>query len=310
MSHDTDTNRRVIHASRIESECGWRDHQYAARHWHRPPWVPFLRGSAVHGAREWAIRHYMEAGDLPPVKECQRAAVGVVDARTADDMARGIIYEDEQITEALDEAMPIIEADRRLLLPDTAPQIKAVEETLGVELGGGWVLVGTMDARGVDPMTGTGLLADLKSSAKSPGAAAISHAALSLQLSAYALLHQVHYGSIPMTALQYAWAMKRGPKADTIQRDGLKVCDAEDGSGALVARVIPTTRSARDLDAARKRLRIRIDTEEAGWHTPAQSGFMSPCQRCPHWGHEDPAMRCEFVTEVKPSSLKTTEEEA
>lgn len=309
MSHASDLGKRILHASSIETECGWRDHQYATDAWHRPPWRPFLRGTAVHGARQHALSSYMAGDGLPSVKECQQIAASVAEDDAAEREQRGDHVDRDELTAAIDEALPIVEADVRLLLPQTAPMVHAVEETLDVDLGGGWSLVGTLDTRGKDPMTGTGLICDLKTSGKSPGSGAITHSALSLQLSAYALLHEVHFGSIPLIALQYAWTMARGPKAETIGRDGLKVCDLETGKGVGVARVIATQRSAADLDAARKRLRLRIDAEESGWHTPAYSGFMSPCHRCAHWGHEDAAMRCEFVTQIRPSTLGRVKED-
>lgn len=307
MSHDTDISARKIHASRVEEECPWRAHQYAAGAWLPPARRPFLRGTAVHEGRHYALKHYMEAGDLPPVAECQGAAVMAAEARNDEDNARGVGLPPEEVTAALDEALPIVAADRALLLPSVAPQVEAVEEPLEADLGGGWALVGTLDARGRDPHTGTGVISDLKTSGKSPGAAALAHAALSTQLSAYSLLHSVHHDGHPLIALHYVWTMARGPKADTIERDGLIVGPLE-GGRVGVARIIPTQRSREDHDALLRLIRVRIDQEESGWHAPVHGGFMSPCQRCWHWGHEDPSQRCGFRPGARPAALAQEEE--
>lgn len=297
----------AIHCSRIEEECPHRAHQYEIRAWQRPPFVPFLRGSAAHAAREWALTRYMEDKELPSIAACQETGATALEIKVAEESERGSLPPTpEEVTEALDVAFPLIEADCRLVLPRIAPHVLAVEEKLEASIGEEWTLTGTLDARGRDPLTGFGTLSDLKTAERSPGDRAVVNAALSLQLSAYSLLHNLHYGTIPVLSLQYVWQMKRGPKAETIEKDNLLVCDLEDG-GVGVARTISTQRSPQDLDAALQRLRVRIDQEKHGWYVPAFSGFLSPCSRCKHWGHEDPSQRCEYVPQVRPATAKEDE---
>lgn len=295
---------RTLHASRVEAECYFREGQYEARAWLPPQRVPFLRGTAVHGARERALRAYLAEKALPPVEELRDAAINAVATRVSEDEAKGIPTDDADETAALDEAIPIVEADLLLALPEIAPHVLAIEEELTVPVGDtGYTLSGRLDARGKNPVTGEGAIIDLKTGAPRDAQAA---ADLSSQLSFYAILHRHHFGSIPTFALDYVWTMAKGPKAATVERDGLMVAELSDGRFG-VRRRVTTHRSADDLTAALRLLRFRIDSEEAGWHPPAYGGFMSPCSRCVHWGHEDPEQRCPFRPATRPAAVESAD---
>lgn len=305
----------VLHASRVESECLFRENKYGSREWLPAQRAPWLRGTGVHGGREYALRAYLAEKSLPPVEEVRTATWEAIETRVEQDNERGMPSDPGDVKDAMDEADLIVRADYALALPEIAPHVLAIEEELTVPIGDtGWTLSGRLDARGRDPVTGTGAIIDLKTGAPRSAQEA---ADLSNQLSNYALLHQVHFGTIPTFALDYVWTMAKGPKADTIARDGLKVCEIDAGvndSGKPVKvcgvrRRVTTYRSADDLAAALKLLRFRIDAEAAGWHPPGFGGFMGPCGRCAHWGHADPAMRCPFRPANRTAGLSTTNEE-
>lgn len=302
MSVATDIGAKILHASRVEQECAYRDHQYATREWLPEERVPFLRGSGAHKGREHALSHYLKHGALPPLSDAQGAAEAEIDERH--DKSPDLSL--EEVESARDAALALVEADYALALPEIAPHVLAVEEEVVVPIGEtGWSLSGRFDARGKDPLTGHGTILDLKTADKSPVAPNLT-AALSSQLTFYAILHKHLHGHAPSFALDYLWTMERGPKKDTIERDGLTVATLASGLIAVRRRVV-TTRTDADLAAGLNRLRYRIDAEEAGWHPPASSGFLGPCQRCRHFGHEDPSMRCSFVPASRPSTFKESE---
>lgn len=284
----------AFHASRIDSECLYRDAQYRSGAWERVPRVALVRGTAAHSARAWALTRYIEDRELPPLEPCIQTAIDAAETRNEKDAAHGTGLSAEDLTKAIDAALPLVRTDYTLILPQIAPHVRAVEETLEVDLGDGIRLTGTLDARGVDPMTGVGLLPDLKTAEKSPGPQAQDRADFSTQLSLYAALHQHHFGSIPVTALQYVWTMARGPKAATIERDRIQVCDLGDGVGC--ARTITTQRAQWDVRAALQLIRFRVDADEAGWAPPHTGNYMPACLRCPHWAHVDETQRCIYRT--------------
>lgn len=301
--HANSVATKILHASRVEQECAYRDHQYATREWLPGERIPFLRGAGAHKGREHAIRHFMEHGALPALSDAQDAAATEIDER----VQKSPDLDPEDVSGAIDAATRLVEADYALALPEIAPHVLAVEEEIVVPIGdSGWSLSGRLDARGKDPVTGRGTILDLKTADKSPSNAEAT-AALSSQLTFYAILHAHVYGHAPSFALDYLWTMARGPKADTIERDGLKVATLSDGSIGVRRRVV-TTRMADDMRAGMNRLRYRIDAEEAGWHPPASAGFLGPCARCPHYGAEDPSQRCCFVPATRPASRTSTKE--
>jgi len=288
--HAEQVPSKILHASRVESECAFRDRQYATREWIAAERVPFLRGSGAHKGREVALKHYLKHGTLPPLEEAQEAAEAEIEER----IDKSPDLDPDEVEGAREAAVLLVEADYALGLKDLAPHVVAVEEELVAPIGDtGWSLTGRLDARGTDPVTGRGSIPDLKTADKSPKTPQIA-ADLSLQLTNYAILHQFHHGTIPNFALDYLWLMVKGPKADTVTRDRLAVATLKDGTIAVRRRVV-TTRTQDDLKAGLMRLRFRIDSEEAGWHPPAYSGFMSACQRCPHFAHSEPALRCPWV---------------
>lgn len=291
---------RKLHASRIESACFWRDRQYETGAWLRQPFVPFLRGHAVHGARHVAFASYLASKALPSMPELFDAAKHAVEDRVEEDGKKGIYTDPADVTAALDAGLPMVEADRILNLEALAPHVVAVEEELEVPVDGtDFVLTGRLDVRGRDPVTGTGAVLDLKTAEKPPGSKAQLAADLSLQLSNYALLHRVHFGHIPTFALDYVTAMAKGPKAETIARDGLRCAPLSSGGVGVTRRVV-TTRGPDDLAAALARLRFRVDLETEGRYPPAcSSGLMPECARCIHYSNADPAQRCGFVTTVR-----------
>lgn len=289
---------RKIHASQVEQECPHRAHLYETREWVPEQRIPFLRGTAAHGAREYALRSYIASKTLPTLGELEERAVCAVEERVEEDEARGVTTQPEWVTAALDEALPIVRADFALAIPEIAPHVLATEEELEVPIDGtSFVLTGRLDARGRNPVTGEGAILDLKTGA---GRSPQETADLSNQLSNYAILHRHHFGTIPTFALDHVWTMSKGPKKETAARDGLQVCEVDGGADAHgqptkligVRRRVVTSRSTDDLAAALRVLRLRIDAEEAGWFPPAYGGWGSPCVRCPHWAHADPSQRC------------------
>lgn len=301
MNVATQIAAKILHASRVEQECAYRDHQYATREWLPGERVPFLRGAGAHKGRETALKHFLERGSLPPLHDAQGAAEAEIEERIekSPDLAP------EDVEGARDAAVALVEADYLLALPEIAPHVLAVEEEVVVPIGEtSWSLSGRFDARGKDPLTGRGTILDLKTSERSPVAPHLT-AALSSQLTFYAILHNHRFGNVPSFALDYLWLMEKGPKKDTIERDALKVATLSTGLIAVRRRVV-THRSAGDLAAGMNRLRFRIDAEEAGWHPPASSGFLGACQRCSHFGHDDASMRCPFVPETRPTEATTS----
>jgi hypothetical protein len=283
---------KILHASRVEEECAYRGHQYGVREWLAPQRVPFLRGTAAHGAREYALRCFLDTKGLPSGEDVEAAAVDAVETRVEEDAERGTPTDPAWVTEALDEALPIVRADLALAIPEIAPHVLAIEEEIVAPIDGTeWSLSGRIDARGRNPVTGEGAIIDLKTgSPRDPQATAD----LSNQLSNYALLHRFKFGTIPTFALDHVWTMAKGPKPDTIKANGLLVCEVKHGDKTLagVRRRIVTSRTPDALAAALRLLRFRIDAEEAGWHAPAYGGYGSPCVRCIHFAHEDPTQRC------------------
>lgn len=295
-----------IRASSIDRECPWRDHQQATGRWERASTAPMLRGTAVHAARAFAVAAFKETGEVPGLDDLQETARAAVEERASDENGMEVVPAAEA-TAALDEAMPLVEADAALLLPGVVRMAEAAEEPLEADLGDGWSLTGTLDVRGTEPTTKTGIVVDLKTGKKAP---APTVAALSSQLTAYSLLHEVHYGHLPLLSLHHVWVGPKGPTKRTIERDGLLVADLPGCGQVGAARIVSTRRTRWDADGLKLRLRARIDAEEAGWFPPAPSGFMSPCARCPHWAHPDPQQRCEFATEQRPATTAGEEDES
>lgn len=298
----------VIHPSGADKECAYRDHEVAEGRWAPKAFIPYLRGTAAHGARRWALTRFMEDGELPPLNDVFDAATAEAEIRNSEDEQKGQGLSPEEVRSAIDQARPIVATDYELAMPMIAPHVTHIEETLKISLGEGVFIEGTPDLIGVDPLTGTATLPDLKTTENSPGAAAIINAALSVQLSLYSAMHLGTYGSIPLHALDYIWSMVKGPKAKTKDRDGIQTCEIphgvdEKGSPKTVVgcrRVIPVQRTRDDIDTALLRVRFIVDAERNNFYPHAQSKFLSPCARCAHWGHPDPNERCPWVPQTNP----------
>lgn len=290
----------VVHPHQPDGgSCPYRSHQRERGVWWRESKTYFLRGSAAHDARKWALTRYMTTGELPSIDDCLDCARESIATRNEEEQERGGGLPPELVEAATDEALPIVATDCALVLPEIAPIVTAVEETLETEVAEGVILRGTPDIVGVEPTTGTGIILDLKTAGKSPGKSAEQNAALSTQLSLYAALYYTKHGTFPLHALQYVWCMKKGPKKETIERDGLKTCEVE-GFGVGVSRTITTQRSRADVDAALLRVKYRVDADRNNFHPPANpGGRVSECADCIHWGHEDPTQRCPFVTQTR-----------
>ncbi len=285
-----------FHASGLSTECGYKWHMYETRRWLRPAWAPFMRGTFVHAARAWALAHYANLGELPEPHMCIEAGVQGLDVRLEEDAEKGTPFPTDAERAAVHmEASPLVVADRLLVLPKIAPHIIAAEETVEVDIGGGHTLTGTFDARSVDPVSGTGVVPDLKTKVKTPSKPDLAEARRSLQLAAYALLHKERFGNIPLHAIDFVWASPKGPNAKTkadrptlttmpIEVDGRKMVGAHQR--------VTIQRTPDDLKVVLRWLRFRVDALEAGWHPPAFQGYNSPCARCEHAGNDDLQQRC------------------
>lgn len=298
--------------------CIYRSEQYERGLWIRPPWRPFLRGQACHAARSWALTRWLEDKELPKLEHVFDTLGEWVETEAETLGERGLEVSPEEVTAIVDEAVPITEADYRLNLPVIAPTTVAVEEHLTMDLGEDVVLDGRVDHRGVEPSTESQVITDLKTTKKSPGSQAAVSAALSLQLSLYDALVWHHFGSIPLHSLNYVWVMKRGPSKAVAKRDRIRVQPIHGGVDAqgknltayACARTLTTQRSATDIQAALRRVRMRVDSKRHHWFPPAYSGGFAPeCARCPHWGHEELDQRCPWVPETRPMEAAQKEEE-
>lgn len=293
-----------VHPSSADGgDCPYRDRQYEVGEWVRAPKPYFMRGTMVHGARQWAVSYAQAQGDMPPEDDVIESGREHGKLRQEEDAAKGVApLEPEDFAEAFDEAVPLIQTDYRLVLPRVAPHVVAIEEKLEADLGDDIILTGTVDLRGRDPVTETSTLDDLKTAAKAPGKDAVLRAALSPQLSLYAALLAAHGHGIPRMSLTYVWSMKRGPSDASIEKLGLRVTKLPfDLVG--VSRTIPTTRSRADINAALHRVRIRVQREREGIYPPATaSGITIPCMTCEHWGAGDPSQRCPFSPEERPAT--------
>ncbi len=306
---------RKIHASYGEmGPCPHLEEQRRLGKWQSQPQPYFIRGKAAHFAREFALTMFIQHGELPSLAHVEEKAVG--DTEAAEDeiddrepwRRRST---EEELTEGIDAALPIIRADYAIGIPTIAPFVDAVEDfgEMGLTDDAGEpidaVLVGSCDVRGHDPVTGTPTILDLKTTKSNPGAAAQAKADMSQQLSIYAIMHRAVTGKIPIHCLDYLWPGKRKPKS----MDGVTVHEfktPQPGDVKLVMRrVVTTSRSASDLDAAMRRLRVKLDAIKYGWFPPAPtSGMISPCASCWHRANPDPEQRCEYVPDVRSSEVQ------
>lgn len=296
---------RKIHASQGElGDCSHREEMYRSGRWQSQPKPYFIRGKAVHLAREFALWAYLEHGELPALPAVTEKAVADVEALDEEIDDREPWRRpatSEEMTEGIDAALPLIAGDYELALPKIAPSVEAVESFAELPIEDfDAVLVGSCDIRGRDPATRTALILDLKTAAKNPGVSAQVKADTSQQLSLYAVIHNALFGEIPMHCLDYLWPGKRKPKAvdgvDVLEFDRPMPGDVK----YAMRRVVTTTRSAADLDAAVRRLRVKMDAVKHGWFPPAPtSGITSPCAGCFHRANKDPEQRCEYVADVR-----------
>ena len=296
---------RKVHASQAElGACPHREEKKRLGDWQSQPKPYFIRGKAVHYGREFALSTYLKHGELPSLGAVTEKAVGDVEA------AEGEIDDrepwrrestEEELTEGIDSALPLIAGDYALALPTIAPHVEAVESFGELELEGfAAMLVGSCDIRGRDPMTKSATILDLKTSAKNPGTAAQTKADTSQQLTMYAVIFREAFGEMPTHCLDYLWPGKRKPKADP----DIAVHEFKDtqpgGVKFVMRRVVTTSRSAADIDAGLRRLRVKLDAIKHGWYPPAPTtGITSPCSDCYHRANPDASQRCEYNPDIR-----------
>lgn len=286
-----------VHVTEVDRwlECGHRAQQYRTQRWQEPARPEAARGRAVHAAREFALKAFRKTGTLPPPSECEERADASVheDTKVAAEIADDALL--AEIENVAAEARLYARADRLGVLPDLAPHVVEVETTIEQEIGGDgldgkYVLTGRPDAVARSPITGRLEVPDLKTSKVAPSVASVN---ASTQHSLYSALVQAKFGEPCGHSIQHVRILKTKPRSALGPNQRLVTFGGDEGSAVVTH--VATDRTAEDVGAALRRLRFVLDAREQGFFPPAAAGFQSPCFRCPHRGHPDRQMRCEYV---------------
>lgn len=259
---------------------------------------PFMRGRAVHAAREYALTTWKGSAEkvadrkwptFEELKEIGRSTICLGlggDSAPWDDDLGDHFWEEPDTGEKVPlhelekEVEPYVRFDVEHVLPRYEHlEIVAVEERWHIpieddELKDDYVLTGKIDLLVRETASGRLALHDLKTGTKIQ-----QHAAdLSPQLSGYSAGVHTLFGEWPLHALGSPRFLKKCPKDI---RPGSVVEQIDDDLWG-VYETVTTDRGPNDVAAYLKRLKMVLQMREAGWFPPAKGGFMSPCQRCPH----------------------------
>jgi hypothetical protein len=280
-----------IHVTEVQRwlECAHREAQYQDGSWQRTTSVPRLRGTAVHAAREESLRHFKDTGTLLDYGRALDAGYAKMDeAAEREPLDAGTL------DDARSEAAPYIEADAVGILPALAPHVEALEETMTLPLVSSalresYELVGRIDVLARDPITRGIVEYDLKTGTKKLSQAALN---CSTQRTGYGVLIRATRGTMPRHAIDAVRILKTKPRTVT---EATKVIPLPVYGGVAVSDAMTTERTDADHQAFLRRVAWVLESREAGKHAPASVGMVSPCERCNHRGHPDPAQRCGWI---------------
>jgi len=306
-----------VHVTEVDwfYECAYRwSRQKVIGDWGETNSRPFMRGRAVHHAREVALTNFAgavpegedplcEKGHWPSFEELKRAGMARLEMDLGGDHAP---FDDKTgdycwiepdtgevvpFSELMEEIEPYIEFDRNNILPRfEKADIVAVEERwyLPIQseaLKNDYVLTGKLDLLVREPVSGRLVNHDLKTGARITQ----KDADLSPQLSGYSAGIQAKYDELPLHALGSPRFLV-GPPRNT--GPGAVVEQLENGMWG-VYETVSTDRGPDDILAYLKRLAMFLEMREHEWFPPAKGGFMSPCARCPH-AFADGEERCDY----------------
>lgn len=282
-----------IHVTEVDRalSCLYRDAKQRSGEWQYVQRPETIRGSAVHKAREVALRAVLAGHDLPSVDD----AAGIADAEVEAAWEAANLPPDDA-DPVREEAALFARADRLLVLPSLAPHVLAVEEEIelpvsGNGMDGSYVLTGRPDSVARSPIGGRLEVPDLKTSGNAPSQAVVNS---STQHSLYSALVESKYGEKPVHSIHHLRVMAKGPRNE---KPNVRVAPLSDDPKAPkgVLTTLYTERDAGGVASGLARLRALIDAREQGYALPASAGFLSECHRCPHRGHPDPSQRCRYV---------------
>lgn len=301
-----------VHVTELDwfFECGYRwSRQHVSGDWPETNSRPFMRGRAVHAAREHALLSWggkvegVEGGKWPTLEEMKEIGRQRVLLDMGGEMAPWDAELEDYFAEmpggtctlgSLEQEIePYLRFDVEHVLPRyAAAELVAVEERWHIPIDAPdltelYVLTGKLDLLARDPLSGRLVNHDLKTGARVTQEAAD----LSPQLSGYSAgIHHL-YGEWPLHALGSPRFLKQCPSA--LKPGAIAEQLGEDLWG--VYETVSTDRGPADVAAYLERLKVFLSMREAGWFPPAKGGFMSPCQRCPHAFEADSVMACKYT---------------
>jgi hypothetical protein len=292
-----------VHVTELDwfYECAYRySRQKVVGDWPETNSRPFMRGRAVHKAREHALLHFSgqiegqedKKGSWPTYEELvqigrERLALDLGGDMAPFDTELNDYFWEEPDTgkkvpmeEIVDEVDPYVRFDVEHILPRfEGAEMVAVEERWHIlieddDLQDTYELTGKLDLLVREPVSGRLVNHDLKTGSKITQEAAD----LTPQLSGYSAGIHAQYGEYPLHALGSPRFLKRCPKE---VKPGSVVEQIHDDLWG-VYETISTDRGPEHVAAFLSRLKMVLQMREQGWFPPAKGGFMSPCQRCPH----------------------------
>jgi hypothetical protein len=308
-----------IHVTEVDwfYECGYRySRQKISGDWPETNSRPFMRGRAVHKAREAAL-HYFDAAETvanvrewPTFEELAQMGrelivqdLGGEDAPWDPELEEHFWTEPDSgtkvpLSELEREIEPYIRFDLEHVLPRfESLDIVAIEERWHIpiedpDLSLPYVLTGKIDMLVRETASGRLANHDLKTGAK----ISQEFADLAPQLSGYSAgIHQL-YGEWPLHALGSPRFLKSEPRGEL--RPGSVVEEIEVQGEKLwgVYETVTTDRGPEDVSAFLERLKMFLFMREEMTYPPAKGGFMSPCARCPHAFAAEERLRCPYAS--------------